>query len=323
MTWVAQSYRNIEISTKELEQYRCIQVVRGLFYLDNNAEQSARIRFNDGTTIREEQRKTLWDNGLWLASPPDFLFEGKLYPSENKQAFAVVPQIARLDYPIATRLLRPSKDRSVAVFFGFSPFPEKQRPDLQNSPGASLVLGNLEPGLELRFPTPQADAHKVNRSAYESEWFSFATKASTENDRVPFGISALVTETQDASEFLAFVAAVFQGAKDDITKQLQTAIVPTLAAEARESAQAAKENAQSKYDEAVASAMTALESCMTGTTNLPQLAARARITMRNVNQAARAAGINEKFSDKDFKGTSVTEPDPIKAACKAARDKLP
>src|SRR5262249_49141519 len=152
------------------------------------------------------------------------------------------------------------------------------------------------------------------------EWFKLAINP--DSQKTPLTISAFVTEHEDTSEFLLFVAKVFGGAKSTITEQLQTVAVPGKAAAAEEKEKAAKEAAASAYDKKFAEALAKLSDCAKGGDQQQELAANARVVMRDFNQAARAISKKE-FTDNDINSIKLTgAPEGIKNACSAARDKL-
>jgi hypothetical protein len=269
---------------------------------------------------------------MWIAAPPDFVFEGEITPSSaerpDERVLTTVPVYAQLNAPISQAVLRPSKAREVAVFFAFADVGGNL--SAPEGPGAGIVLGRLEPGKEVKFfeesdPSTRSGTQnqtsdtQINRGPLESRWF----KVAVGETKKPMTVAALVTEHQDAQPFLQFVADVFNGAKPQITTALQTAVVPTMRAAAQESAQATKEKARTDYETALAAALVAAKECETGELTDPVTkASEVRRKVRELNVAARANGSNQ-FNDEAVPlSTNASEVRRGCTALKAAMDEL-
>jgi hypothetical protein len=316
-TWTARGARNVEVTSKTFGP--CIHVVRGWFYRDGGDVAKRRAaapwlgKTKDGVDVGRYDK--LWSIGLWLAQPPDFVFEGTLDRSEDGQAFTVRPLYVLLNEPIATRLLRPGRKRQVAVFLAF-PAPGESA-EGEKTPSASLVIGLLEPEIVRRYPKLPV-AH-VNRTPFESNWFALKVGAEQE----PLTTAAIVSETQGGSEFLAFVGAVFSGASQKITEELQTALIPEKARAAKETARTAKENTATAFEAKWLAAGDALTKCEGMPQNAPVTAVETRKAMREVNQARRAQGEKSVFSEDEIAKVAATlSADELAKLCTGARVNL-
>jgi hypothetical protein len=326
--WEAKTFRNVEVrgAVSPAETHfdsdfgPCLQLVRGWFYVDTAHEEQKRqlaAQWFTDDFVQQDRFNILWNNRLWLAAPPDFLFEGEFDASENHQALTVAPHYVRLDEPIATRFFRPGKARHVAVFFVFHRPDEAA--DVENKPAVALPMGKLESRAARIYPG-RLPLGATNRSPHESEWFTLRLTP----QREPLTVTALVVETQEASEFLAFIAAVFAGAQAEITKQVQTAVIPAQAAAARESVRAEEERLATTYDQRFSAAMAKLRECASSSGNLATLAYQAHEAMRKLNQASRAWRKGDVFNESDhivpIKLTGTKEE--INRACQHALNAL-
>ncbi len=314
-TWQVKMSRNVEVSHATFGP--CVQLVRGWFYLDpfdDKKKLDAAKAWFRGDFIDEGKFRILWQNRLWLAGAPDFVFEGRFESSTDRTALTVAPQYLRMDTPIGIRLLRPGKARSVAVFLAFHGPTEAG--DAEKNPAASLIIGELEPGEPKVYPRAlPLDASGVDRSPYEADWFTFKLG----KDKEPKTVSAVVTETQGGNEFFAFVASVFGGAAKTITEEAQKMAAPEKARAEKETARTAKENAESAYDKKFVAAADALRKCEGGEKDLEQLAANARSAMRELNQTSRAVGKGNVFEEKQIGDIKMTgNAGEVKKACGAA-----
>jgi hypothetical protein len=295
--------RNIEVSKKHFStEAPCLQLVRGWFYrnpkregngdLNSDPKITAARRWIDKENLMLISVERLWRNGIWLAARPDFLFEGVFASSEDGKAQTVIPHYVEFNEPLFTRIFRPGRVRHIAVFFAFhKPSDPAVMP---THPAASFVLGKLEPKAKRHYPydnkildgrvqhlsnKPEAI---LNRWPHESEWFD--TLDLGDNPQ-PLKISALITETEDESKFLGFVAAVFGGSKEEITKEFQTTLIP----DKRRAAEVEKARAETDLEGKIDDAIETLKTCSTISTATIQSATAARKALREINAGAVAA----------------------------------
>jgi hypothetical protein len=318
--------RNVEATNETFGP--CLEIARGWFF-DTSAPKEAREKALaaakttwaraalegavDGDTL-----DLLWERRMWIAAPPDFIFEAEIVPSSaekpNEQVLTMAPVYARLDAPISQARLRPSRARDVAVFFAFAD--DAENPSISEAVGSGIVVGRLEPGEALFFELPEpATQNQPNRGPLEAKWFKIAVGQT----RTPMTIAALVTEHQDAEPFLQFVADVFGGAQAPITTALQTAVVPTMRAAAKENQQAARERVRTDYEAALSAALAATETCAAGVASPVAAATDVRSKVRSLNAAARASG------DREFNEGVVplsTNASAVQSGCVALRQML-
>jgi hypothetical protein len=326
---VTQTSRNIVVKAETFGP--CVQVVRGWFHQDpypitSNADPltgnpkfaAAQSWFSDDF-INLERFRTLWlRNQLWLAAPPEFVFEGRIAVASDN-TLTIAPQYVRMDEPLFTRKLRRDRSRHVAVFLAFHK--PDTAVDVVDNPGAAFVIGKLDPGEARTYPDPRTidrftpTSGFVNRWPHESKWFTLAVGKENE----PWVVSAAVTEKQSANEFLGFVAEVFGNSKETIASELQTVIVPKKRADAKESATAAREMAENAYDTSHAGALQALTSCATADAPTPEQASAARAALRSWNKSARDVNKAQPASQSCINRIGITAPAAeVKSACEAA-----
>jgi len=293
--------RNVEVTAKTFGP--CVQIIRGWFRRGFQNKDASVKYFNAalegwaksaaGSAIDEARLTLLWQQRMWLAAQPDFIFEAQVVtssdPKSDSGALAFVPVYARLDHPISTPLLRHSKERGVAVFLAFHEVGGD--PAAPNAGAGGMVLGVLQPGVDRPFPPHTPNTERTpNRDPNESKWFKIAIG----DNKKPMTVTALVTEHQDAQPFLQFIADVFAGAKTPIAESLQKAAVPALRDKAEETAKAAGETALTDYEDALSNALAAAKSCAGGVADPIKVASDARSKVRKLNKAARAAGKREQ-----------------------------
>lgn len=288
----AAAFRNVEVDSAHFGP--CLQVVRGWFVEFASAAQrdAARAAGDERAwagPIGAAERKELWQRRMRIAGRPDFVFEAQLLatafdPAKAEVYLTLAPRFAWLGDPASQRLLRVSKDRDVAVFFGFHEAGEKF--GAVEGAGAGIALGRLERGVERRWAPFEADTTETpNRGPSESQWFRLKLgKAKT-----PLRISALVVEHQDASAYLGFVAGVFGGAKKELKAAAGAALVPAQREAARESELAAGEGARDAYETALAAVRAEAIACVASQDAVAS-ATKARSSIRAFNAAARASG---------------------------------
>jgi hypothetical protein len=322
----AKASRNIEVTSNTFGP--CVQIVRGWFYQDpfplgtnddpfaGNSKFVAAQGWFSPDFISREVFRTLWvRNQLWLAAPPDFLFEGRIMAASNN-ALTIAPQYVRLNEPLFTRTMRRNPSRHVAVFLAFHT--PGTAVDATANPAATFVLGRLTPGKARIYPDPRSiakftpDSGVLNRWPHESDWFTLAVG----KEKEPWVVSAAVTEQQDANEFLAFVAEVFGGAKETITAEVQNSIIPEKRAVAKETTMTAQETAATTLDQKQVGALTSLATCAQADAPTAQQASDARVALRGLNQAARGANREEPASQACLDKISITASSAaIKTAC--------
>lgn len=304
-TTVVTANRNIEINQRGLGP--CVTVVRGWFYrAPPSYDPASPFSFNPKSHWPHEQAAEIqayWRAGLFLASTPDFYFQGRIVSSTDKTSYTVLPVQASLDKPISSTMLRGGA-RSILVSFAFT---EAGKPaDLQKGGGSTIVLGRMEPGELITFSSANCfasgtggeltpthpigkcpDAGKFDtliRSPFESEWFSVLLSDKSK----PMTLQALVSETRSPSQFLAFVGDVFGATKSQLTDKLQRELIPSVGDDAAEADLSAKEKLDNEADAAQGKAITDLKNCVA----TPADAAKrltARSSLRSYIQAARKA----------------------------------
>jgi hypothetical protein len=329
----ANASRNIEVTFDTFGP--CVQIVRGWFYQDpfplgtdddpfaGNSKFVAAQSWFSPDFISRERFRTLWlRNQLWLAAPPEFVFEGRIMMA-SKNALTIAAQYVRLNEPLFMRTLRRDPSRHVAVFLSFHT--PGTAVDAEANPGATFLLGRLMPGEARIYPDPRSIARfapkagVLNRWPHESDWFTLAVG----KEKEPWIVSAAVTEKQNGNEFLAFVAEVFGGAKETITTQVQNLVIPEKRAAAREAATTAQEAAATVLDQKQVGALTALATCAQADAPTAQQASEARIALRGLNQAARGANREEPASQACIDKISITAtPAATKTACSDLRTTL-
>ena len=316
--------RNVEVTTASFGP--CLQVARGWFFrgFAGRDEQARQLELASRTWGRSgpldpSKLAALWQRRLWLASQPDFVFEARILPNalpgrSKAQLLTIAPIYARLDAPISKALLRPSTARDVAVFFAFHE--ATSDPSAPSNSSGGLSLGRLEPGVDVLFAPPDSATDDTpNRSAGESRWFTVALAA----EKKAMTVTTLVTEHQDASEFLAFLADVLGGARGPVSEALQTALIPSLQAQAREDEVAKLEGLQTAYEASLSRALSAATACSSGKfTDAPDVASDVRAKLRVFNRNARALD-KDGVPDLVALSNDVTT---VQAGCRQLREAL-
>jgi len=300
-TWSATGARNFEASSDKFPQ--CVQVARGRFY-SKDAVVGPWVQSWKGNA------NALRENGLFLADTPDFFFEGEISLSSDKSALAIRPVFSSFNRPIGTRWLRPGRARSIAVFFAITP--PGTSPNLANAPAASLVLGELQPAASKIY----AQGGKTYRSPLESTWFTL-TKTEA---RKPFTVHALVTETQGASAFLAFIGSVLSEdkVKQEIAAQANQLVVPGAAAAAAAAEAQTTATNDNSADQKFATAVAKLDTCRAATTGVVAAASEAKIALRNYMLADQA--LDEKsrtglITEDQLNKLDLTNAATLKVSC--------
>ena len=318
--------RNLEVSAQTFGP--CVQVVRGVFYRGFDDPAQRKGTFEDATrtwargafgVLDEGRLSALWQRRLWVAAQPDFVFEAEIVPSDvvvrqNTRLLTLAPVYARLDEPISQSTLRRSAAREVAMFFAFHE--ATSEPTAPSNASGGLALGRLEPAVDVRFPPSEASTVETpNRSPTESRWFTLALTEA----RKPMTVTALVTEHQDASAFLEFLADVLGAAKSPVTAALQTSLVPSVAAQAEEAETARLEALHTAYEEALNRSLGAATACSAKTGDALDAASELRGRLRTFNRHARA--LRRDSIEESLVPLSV-DAGAVQAGCARVRDAL-
>ncbi|MGJ7546315.1 hypothetical protein [Variovorax sp. LT1R16] len=297
--------RNMELITSK-GVGPCVTIARGWFYrstptYSGQGKVASPFADNPASAWPYRQRvEAFWQKGLYLASVPDFYFQGAVISSLDKSRYAIVPTVVTMDAPISRTVLRPSNVRDVIVAFAIG----EQELDLSKGAGATMVIGQMRPGQQARIPTALCVFHNgvgerpnacpsstvaadiVLYGSQLSEWFAVPVA----NARKPMYLQAMVSETRDASKFLGFVAAVFndQSFKTALNTQVQQALISPVGHAADDKAEIDKLKLENEHDSAIVAARGALQACVRDPSADGRL--NARIAMRKLMAAAIAAG---------------------------------
>lgn len=242
-TLTVTGWRNLQPSPNGLPQ--CILVVQSNFITTGTpASWAAPSGWPADLSAR------LTTKGLLVDRLPDFIFEGEIISTNDQSALTVRPVIATYLKPIGTRALRPSEDRSIALFISITA--PGGKPTLENNPSAALIFGKMSPNT-----TRLYDDTNTMSSPYESPWFTLA-KADSQK---ALTVHAMLSETQEAQAFLTFLGAVFSDSK--VTTAINTEVaqkfVPSASqaadADAASKATTASSDADTKYGAAISKLM--------------------------------------------------------------------
>jgi hypothetical protein len=342
------SSRNFGVTAKGFGP--CLQVARGWFWRKKPDEVVLKD-FKDwakeyfkavpGSGVEEEMSDEergkaralrLTKNGLWLAAPPDFFFEGHFSIIDyeigqagkekvSAQAYAFLPSAARMDEPIGMRPLRISKKREMLVSVAFHGPGES--PNLEKNPAATISLRTMKPGAWKTWPTGNNVLHPRGEGKgldtyppWESSWFEIALSKKI----TPLTATMIVSETQSASEFLSFIAGIYSQAQPGLSEALQQKFVPTKIEETGTAKLKELNKAASAYDYAIAALCACAEA---QSDKVSALAAEAKNKMRESNlmqhqtsDSAEAKKFGPELIDAINPGDENKEK--IKNACKAA-----
>lgn len=310
-TWEALATRNFQASQRDFP--KCIQVARGRFYTnppDPHPEWIANPASEQHSFWSAKRADVLVNNGLWLANEPDFFFEGIFRSSADGLALTVEPVIALLQKPIGTRFFRFDNARQVGIFAALHP--PGTPPTLKTNPAISLFIGRLVPSEPREFRT--TGAFEMASTPFEAAWFSLSKSDSVK----PLTATMLVTETESASDFVAFLGKVFsnQGTKEVISTALQERLIPAKGEVAQQSQREADTAALNEADTKLAIALSKLRLCAGANENVESAGAGALSAMRDANIKASAAGRPETFTEPMLKQISLTTRDSaIKKKC--------
>jgi len=317
--------RNIELSNaKGLGP--CLLIARGWFYEDRSQLGGTPYRQRDDSAFDYDSSFSLLHRqGLWIAATPDFFFEGKLIPSQDRSVLSLAPAYAYLGKPMTSSRLRPATARSILVAFAFTR-PAKAT-DLTKGQGSTVVLGRFGANTEKRYTTDTAELFSCDRPACsdaakftrrirgprESEWFSVPLTKTAQ----PMTLQVLVSETRGASDFLEFVTEEFAGVEKGLATELGQALVPSLGVAAAATQQTAVENALNEFELRYADALATLADCVANGRD-PARAAAARVAMRTTNQKARAASVAEPFTSANIDAIELAPGTDASDQCAAA-----
>ncbi|HEU0134039.1 MAG TPA: hypothetical protein VFR28_04380 [Allosphingosinicella sp.] len=308
-TWKISGSRNFQATSNTFPQ--CVQVVRGKFY--SNLGELGTWANN----WKQEQRTALLENGLFLAEPPDFFFEGEFVASEDQTALAVRPVYSSFARPLGTRMLRSGKSRNIVVFLAITP--PGTKPSLETAPAATIILGEHKPNTVKRY-RPGGETYS---SPLESPWFTFAKV----DARKPFTVTALETETQGKNEFLAFVGAVVsdEKVKTAANTELTQLLIPSVRASAEATETNAEVTAENGADEKLGLAIAKLDACRTATSGVVTAGSAAKIALRNywvadqaLDEGSRANLVTQDQIDQ----LDLTRPQSIKQSCESVYQAL-
>ena len=304
-TWESPAYRNI-VTNQSLAS-GCLQIARGFFHVGfrtaeeragklDAAKKSATITGTEVTSARIEQ---LWDRKMWLASSPDFLFEGRFLPAPDAKIMTLAPGYVWFGVPAGARMFRLDRSRKVAVHIAFPS--SSDVPSVKPLAAGYLSLGRLQPGTELLYPYPDYNTDTdPNRGPTESRLFVLSLDGSKSTIMT---VAATVTEHEDEDAFLAFLGGAISGAKGDLSSALQGSLLPSKIELAEE--------AEKKLDEAFQKALDDLRAATIGcTTNeikdAALVAATVREKIRAAEAAARASGDDSELQKANVKATDIT-----------------
>lgn len=238
-TWTVTGWRNLQPSPNGLPQ--CIVVVQASFMTTGTPPSWAAP-----SGWPADLSATLTAKGLLVSRSPDFIFEGEIIPTSDQSALTVRPVIVTYLDPIGTRALRPSEDRSIALFISIT-IPGG-KPTLETNPSAALIFGKMSPNT-----TRLYDGATTMSSPYESPWFTLS-KADSQK---ALTVHAMLSETQEAQAFLTFLGTVFSDSK--VTAAINTEVGQKFVSSASQAADAdaaskattAASDADSKYGIAI------------------------------------------------------------------------
>jgi hypothetical protein len=128
---------------------------------------------------------------------------------------------------------------------------------------------------------------------FESAWFALS-KTDTEK---PLSASVLVTETESANEFLAFLGKVFSDSatQASLTTELRNLVIAEDRTAAEQSERQQETTSANEADTKFAAAIGMLRTCSTAQSDLETAGANAVVAMRDANLKALIAGRSEPF----------------------------
>jgi hypothetical protein len=348
-TWTTSGATNFEAKTGAYP--RCVQIVQGRFFATPTP--GTLEAWAKGTEY-EDYAGQLGRRGILLAAQPEFFFEGVFRPAQDGTAMAIVPAALGFHQPIGTRPLRSDAARRTKVTFVLHPA-GKAASDGTNAV-TELDFGMLWPSKVMTFDTgclasgiapavPTGSASSTPSSqpgsgppsarppgsqpvpatppvpaagrpstacSVESLWMRAAATATY----APMSLTATVSQTQDRSDVLGFVADVFKSSKTEIERWAKEELIASEREKARLGALEAQTTQMTKYTTAAAAALQALEKCVSEPTTANR--STARLKQMETNLTAEQAGQPRPFADADMPALGGKEPeatDNAKAAC--------
>jgi len=298
-TSISLAKRNAELSNIDFGP--CLIVARGSFYRkpysDKNFDHSKHYTTKKGSGFSYDENDNvilMRNQGLHLASTPDFYFEGSFEKASEHTASSMVvrPLYAYLGKPIAESRLTKNQ-RNIMLSFAINDGGSST--DFSKGAGASIVIGSMKTGQSKIFPkkpNKNITANQIIRSPHESDWFTLVLQDTPK----PKNIQVLVSETRDENKFWEFVGGVFSETKDEITKELQN----TLVSSKRDQIEA---TALSTYDTAYVEAATKLKTCSDKTSQDLKAALEAQNAIKTLLSARNDIGSPRDTLD----GTEVSE----------------
>jgi hypothetical protein len=270
-TWTISGSRNLQASSADFPP--CVVIVRGTFQTSGGPTSD----WHPPSGWPPDLRAKLEARGLWLDASPDFIFEGQFVAANNKTALALRPVAVTYAKPIGSRTLRPGENRSSTVFLAITA--PGTKPTLDTNPAAMIVLGELTPQ-----STHVYDGNTQYSSPYESPWFSIAKSDAD----VPLTVTAMLSETQDAQDFLAFLGTVLSDPKvvAAANTQLDQILIPSAQKQATADAATKAATASSDADSKLALALTKLQTCSAAPpASAVTAGADAKVALRNFSLA--------------------------------------
>ena len=274
-TWTISGSRNLQTSTDKFPE--CVAIVRGTFRTNGSPTSD----WQPPSGWPADLRAKLEARGLWLDASPDFIFEGQFVAASNKAALTLRPVAVSYAKPIGTRAFRPGENRSSTVFLAITP--PGTKPTLDTNPAAMVVLGELTPQ-----STHLYDSNTQYSSPYESPWFSIAKS----DVSVPLTVTAMVSETQDAQDFLAFLGTVLSDPKvvTAANTQLDQLLIPNVQKQATADAATKAATGSNDADTKLSIAIAKLQTCSAASpASALSAGADARVALRNFSLADSAA----------------------------------
>jgi hypothetical protein len=264
------SQRNIEVKTDK-GIGSCLMIARAWFYREfplATAQNLMPISSPEGWSFGLNDYAPMWDAGLFLAGRPDFFFAGRIVRSTDQSKYSVRPSLAFLALPMNRNGIRTDvRYVTVALAIG------EARTDMSTAPGTTMTLGKLTPDKMVRFPKINCAASGVSGNQrdcnqagdlviyqpYLSEWFT-VTATTT---RKPMLLQTLVTETREASQYLKFVATIFNEptVKTALTSAAQAGLISSVRREAAEVKFSADNKLENEAIDKLSTAKDALDLC--------------------------------------------------------------
>lgn len=193
------------------------------------------------------------------------------------------------------------------------------QPSATPAPSATLPAqpGGAPPAQPGGAPTAQpgvsapAPATPARACATESLWF----RTTATDAFLPMSLTATMSQVQDRSDALAFIADVFKSSKTELERITKEELIESEREKAKLAALTTQMTLVTKYTTAASAALTALEACSTTATVANR--STARVKQLEANLAASLAGVPVPFADGDMPALAGDE-SVAKAACAKA-----